>query len=33
MEEPDKTFFDIVASKEYKAYSDTIIYIDGKTIL
>ena len=31
--ELDKTFIDIVVSKDYKVYSDTIIYINGKITL
>ena len=33
MAELDKSFLDIVVSKDYKVYSETIMYIDGKNYL
>ena len=33
MPEPDKTFIDIVVSKNYHAYSDTIICVNKKKYL
>ena len=31
--ELDKSFIDVVVSKDYKVYSETIIYVDGKNYL
>ena len=33
MADIDKSFLDIVVSKDYKVYSETIMYIDGKNYL